>query len=360
MDADTADLAEFAATFGGASFRVEESFGDGFVRLRVDEAERRQAQQDIRCVESALVELLRNARDAHAKHIFVATTREDDLRTTTVLDDGCGIPDAMHDRIFDARVTSKLETAHIDHWGVHGRGMALYSIRMNAERARVVASAPGRGTSLQLLTKPSQLSERADQSSWPQLGTNEDGEMTLVRGPHNIIRACASFALEEKARCRVYIGSPAEIVATIRARIHPHASDDDPLFLKGLDELPFLEQLAASADAAELTSRAAGLGLDISERTAHRILAHTIHPQRSVYSVLVHADTKKRAVRDVDLLQDQRRLRISKDDIHTFSEMMERDFSWLAQRYYLDLASRPHVSVSRGKVTVTFDLAADD
>jgi sensor histidine kinase regulating citrate/malate metabolism len=69
--------------------------------LGVDEAERRQAQQVFAVWKALSSNFLRNARVAHAKHIFVATTREDDLRTTTVLDYGCGIPDAMHDRIFE-------------------------------------------------------------------------------------------------------------------------------------------------------------------------------------------------------------------------------------------------------------------
>ena len=91
-----AGLADFVARMGGErSLRVEENLGEGYVRLRVAEAERRQAKHDIRCVEDMVIELLRNSRDAGAKRIYLATSREGDLRTTTILDDGSGVPQDM-------------------------------------------------------------------------------------------------------------------------------------------------------------------------------------------------------------------------------------------------------------------------
>ena len=46
-----ADLVGFVASMGGErSLRVEENLGEGYVRLRVAEAERRQAKHDIRCI----------------------------------------------------------------------------------------------------------------------------------------------------------------------------------------------------------------------------------------------------------------------------------------------------------------------
>ena len=150
------DLVGFVSAMGGErALRVEENLGEGYVRLRVSEAERRQAKQDVRCVEDVVTEMLRNARDAGARHVYVATGREGDLRTTTVLDDGCGIPEDMHARVFEARVTSKLESVHMDRWGIHGRGMALFSIRENAVSAEVMSSAPGKGSSIRVVTNAS-------------------------------------------------------------------------------------------------------------------------------------------------------------------------------------------------------------
>ena len=130
MGQDSDPLIDFVSEVSGDEYlKVEEDLGDGFVRLRVSEAERRQAQHDIQGFEDVVVELLRNSRDAHAKRVFIATTREGDRRTLVVVDDGAGVPPHLQDRIFEPRVTSKLDSMTTDRWGVHGRGMALFSVR---------------------------------------------------------------------------------------------------------------------------------------------------------------------------------------------------------------------------------------
>ena len=164
--ADSQELISFIAQMTGESnLRVEENLGEGYVRLRVSEAERRQAKHDIQHVEDMVIELLRNARDAGAQHIYVATYRDDDLRKVVVIDDGCGVPEDMQDRIFEARVTSKLESMHMDRWGVHGRGMALFSIKENCEEARVVASGAGKGTVISVVADTERTSCAPWQSS---------------------------------------------------------------------------------------------------------------------------------------------------------------------------------------------------
>ena len=45
------------------------------------EAERRQAKHDIQHVEDIVIEMLRNARDAGADKVYLATTKEDGVRT---------------------------------------------------------------------------------------------------------------------------------------------------------------------------------------------------------------------------------------------------------------------------------------
>ncbi len=360
QDAALQDLTGFVARMGGErSLRVEESLGDGYVRLRVAEAERRQAKHDIRCVEDVVIEMLRNSRDAGARHIYVATSREGSLRTTVVLDDGTGVPDGMRERIFEPRVTSKLESFHTDRWGVHGRGMALYSIRENAVSAEVLSSGKGKGAAIRVVTDTAQLAERADQSTWPSVGEDEDGGQACVRGPHNIVRTCCEFALEERGRCDVYLGSPAEIAATARARVTPSVEGSELLFMDGLGELPVLERLRAAADASELREVSSALGLDMSERTAHRIVSGQVRPLRSVLSRLTHrGETATR--REVDLMRDRRSLKVDRRDVEEFSRVMERDFALLGERYYLSLASDPRVTVGRGRITVTFELEEGD
>lgn len=353
------DLASFVSSMGGErALRVEENLGEGYVRLRVAEAERRQARHDVRCVEDALIELLRNARDAGAHRIFVATSREGSLRTTCVLDDGSGIPADMHERVFEARVTSKLESVHMDRWGVHGRGMALYSIRENAVSAEVMSSGAGLGTALRVVTDATALPERADQSSWPVLGIDEDGEPACVRGPHNIVRTCCEFALEARG-CEVYVGSPAEVLATARARVPLSVGPSELLGADALAALPVLERPRAAADARDLCEVARALGLEMSERTAHRIVSGEISPVPSVLSRL-SPDRAGGRPHEVDLMRDRRGLRIARDDLDAFSRALERDFSLLGERYYVSLASEPRVRVSGRRITVTFDLEEGD
>lgn len=359
-EGDQDSLAGFVARMGGErQLRVEENLGEGFVRLRVSEAERRQAKHDIRCIEDVVIELLRNARDAGARTIYVATGLIDGLREVTVIDDGSGIPEDMQERVFDARVTSKLDSMHLDRWGVHGRGMALFSVRENAESAKVMASGVGKGTAIKVVCDPAKVSERADQSTWPTVGVGDDGT-PQVRGPHNIIRTCCEFALEERGTCTVYLGSASEMAATARRRTKSTVGTTDLLFMDGLDQLPVLERLRAAADAGELMEVAGSLGLAMSERTAHRILAGQIKPLRSVASRLEHRSDQGQEASQVDLARDRRGLKVSQRDLGEFSRLMERDFSYLADRYYLSLADEPTVRVARGKVTVTFKVDEGD
>ncbi len=355
MPQPPADLAQFVeATVGNGALRVEENLGAGYVRLRVAEAERRQAKHDIRCIEDVVIEMLRNARDAGARRIYVASSREGDKRTIVMLDDGQGIPANMHDKIFEARVTSKLESVHIDRWGVHGRGMALFSVKENVESAEVVSSAPGKGASIRIVSDATKLAERADQSTWPVIARDDDGNETCSRGPHNIIRTCAEFALEERGTCEVYLGSPAEIAATAHARAPRANSDTDLLFIDDLSELGVLTRLRVAADAAELREQALNLGLEMSERTAHRIISGQIKPLRSVASQLLSAPAQAQG--EVDLLRSSKGLKMSKADKDAFSLEMERAFSYVASRYYVRLSADPKVRVSSNKITVTFDI----
>ena len=119
-------------------FRVEEDLGNGFVRLKISEAERRQALQDIHCVEDIVIELLRNSRDAGSKNVFIATKKiAEKRRIIYCIDDGSGIPGKFHNLIFQSRVTSKLEDGARDPYGFHGRGMALFSARWKSSEAPV-------------------------------------------------------------------------------------------------------------------------------------------------------------------------------------------------------------------------------
>jgi hypothetical protein len=355
------DLLSFITSVSGDSFlKVEENLGDGYVRLKVSEAERRQAKHDIRCSEDVVVELLRNSRDAHAGRIFLANSREGELRTFTLVDDGVGIPAGMQDKVFEPRVTSKLETMVIDHWGVHGRGMALYSIRSNSSEARVCMSELHKGTALTVVTDASVLGERADQSTWPTLERDEAGMSRVVRGPHNVVRRVVEFALEHPG-LDVYLGTPTEILATMVEVAKQELDSSELLFCDDLSRLPVWQRPAAAADAAELTDLAHTLGLSVSERTAHRLLATEIAPLRTVLATAT-GSLKPSAVGagNPDIYRDRRGLKIHHTDLSAFSTELEAAFDALAERYYLHLKCAPRITVGKDDIRVRFDVEKED
>jgi len=354
------DLLSFVSSVSGDSFlKVEENLGDGYVRLKVSEAERRQAKHDIRCAEDVVVELLRNSRDAHAGRIFIANSREGDLRTLTLVDDGVGIPLPMQERVFEPRVTSKLETMVVDSWGVHGRGMALYSIRSNASEARICVSDLHKGTALRVVVDASVLGERADQSTWPALERDESGNTRVVRGPHNVVRRVVEFVLEHPG-LDVYLGTPTEILATMAALAKRDLDSSDLLFCDDLSNLAVWQRPAAAADAGEVGDIAAELGIPVSERTAHRIVADEIEPLRSVLELASGHERQSPAIAGPDIYRDRRGLKIHHSDLSAFSAQLEAAFDTLAERYYVHLKCAPRITVGKDDIRVRFDLEKED
>jgi hypothetical protein len=341
---------------GGTHLRVEENLGNGFVRLRSEEAERRQAKHDIRQVEDIVIEMLRNARDAKASKVYIATVKEGDIRTLTIIDDGEGIPVDLHELIFEPRVTSKLETMLEDEWGVHGRGMALFSIRSNVTSARVVSSGVGLGSALALEIDTGQLSEKTDQSTFPQVKKSEDGKLYVAKGPHNILRSALEFSLAHRRKPDVFLGSPSEIAATLLDQGHRSLSNDDLLFCDDVESLPISRRLAASGDAADLMVNCARIGLNISERTAHRILVNQIAP---LPTLLDRAKGERGKIVSPDLSRDNRSLKLAKEDVEEFSRAMENAFEILAERYYLSLTDTPRITVKGDVLTVRFPIEKD-
>lgn len=353
-------LIDFVTAVSGDGYlKVEEALGDGYVRLRIPEAERRQAKHDIRSVEDVVVELLRNARDAHAQRIFVATTRDGDTRLLTMIDDGVGIPYGLQEAVFEPRVTSKLETMVMDRWGVHGRGMALFSVRSNASSARIACSAPHKGSSISVSLDTTQLSERTDQSSWPTIETDESGKLRVVRGPHNIIRRLVEFACEHP-ELQVYLGTPTEILATLHALGRTDLDIGDLMFCEDMDRLLVWQRPAACSDADELTGIADAIALPVSERTSHRVLAGELAPLEPLLTSLANADEDTDSHHTPDIYRDRRSLRINHRDLASFRGELTRAFDVLAERYYLNLRGEPKVTIGRDSISVRFSVEKED
>ncbi len=206
------------------SLNVEEDLGNGYVRLKISEAERRQALQDINSVEDVVVELLRNSRDAGSKNIFIGTKKiEDKKRIINIIDDGIGIPRDLQNLIFESRVTSKLENGKKDYYGFHGRGMALFSLKLNVEDIKLSFSGKSSGASFYIVIDLTKLPEKKDQSLMPHIIKNdEDTEVT--GGVNNIIKTIIDFQFQNH-QIDFYYGSPIQILATMReSAIRNHKS----------------------------------------------------------------------------------------------------------------------------------------
>ena len=197
------------------SLNIEEDLGDGYVRLKISEAERRQALQDINCVEDIIVELLRNSRDAGSKNIFIGTKKiEDKRRKIYFIDDGNGIPPNLQKLIFQSRVTSKMENGIKDPYGFHGRGMALFSIKLNVDDIRIVFSDKSKGASFYIDIDLLEIPEKKDQSVVPQI-IKMDGDLSIIGGVNNIIKTIIEFQLQNRD-INFFYGSPTQILATMR------------------------------------------------------------------------------------------------------------------------------------------------
>ncbi|MDO8963233.1 MAG: ATP-binding protein [Coriobacteriia bacterium] len=345
---------------GDQYVKVEENLGDGFVRLKISEAERRQAKHDIRTFEDIVVELLRNSRDAHARRLYIANSREGDVRTLTVIDDGVGVPASMQERVFEPRVTSKLETMVMDRWGVHGRGMALFSVRSNVVEARIASSDSHKGCALLIVSDTTALPEKADQSKWPTVEMDEETRRLKVgTGPHNVIRKVVEFAVEHP-EMDVYLGTPTEVLASLFAHARGCLDARQLLFCDEPSKLPVWQRPAIAGDAAELVRIAAEIGVPISERTAHRVLGGEIAATDSVLDQVSPAKDELEAVKRPDIYKDRRGLRLHHGDIREFRARLEDAFDLLAERYYLHLSGEPKVTVGRDSIVVRFPVGKDD
>ncbi|WP_251197923.1 ATP-binding protein [Anaerotardibacter muris] len=358
----TNDLSSFIEDVTGESYlRVQENLGDGFVRLRAKEAQRRQAKQDITCFEDVVLELLRNSRDAGATAIFVASWKEQGRRFLTVLDNGDGIPEHLHSTIFEPFVTSKLDTFHEDRWGVHGRGMALYSIKENVDEALIRYSQLGAGTALSAHALNTKLGEKIDQSTLPYIHFSETGER-IMRGPRNIARVAMEFALDSAGDVQIFFGSPVEIAATLlhfdeesESTLHPSEGDTVVNYLKYI------------YDPEAFAERAGELGLPLSSRSARRILNDQIEPLEpfitrlafeNARGELISQDPQESNNTDQDrtaenIYRDQRKLKMSKDDLEAFQNALEDAFATLAEHYYLEQTEAPKFRTSSDKLTIT-------
>jgi len=341
------EVIEFISSLTDAArLRIEENLPHGFVRLKVAEAERRQAEQDIRSVEDIVRELARNARDAGAKYVLVGFQKEQGrYRRITVLDDGCGVPEDMHQMVFEPRVTSKSRDFEEDRYGVHGRGMALFSIRSRVDNTRIISSGQGRGTAISLSADTTRVAERADQATLPRLEVNE-GVEDVGGGPHNVPRVLLEMSVDSQG-VEFYLGSFAEVLATVRKL----GGTGDKLWSDAAN-------LDDAKELADVSARV--LGLPVSERNAYRVMNYQIAPLLPIYRQASRADggdTNGPAIaashqRVHGVRSPLRRLR--RGDMEEIGAEARRVVDKVVGRYFLKTYGIPRVRKGRGKITVSF------
>ncbi len=280
--------------------KVEEDLGSGYVKLKISESERRQALQDIKCVEDIVVELLRNSRDAGSKNIYIATKKtEQKKRLIYCIDDGRGIPQKFHNLIFQSRVTSKLEDGARDFYGFHGRGMALFSIKLNVEDIRIIYSDLKKGTSMLVDVDLEKIPEKKDQSALPGITKNGDA-YELSGGVNNIIRVVLEFALQN-TDINFYYGSPTQIIATL---IHRYRNSPDNMELNAeIKKIKNFEDFNLSVLSRDINITGFGYyadnyavlelilkkfyAMDISVRNVQRLIYGEIAPLNPVYESII-------------------------------------------------------------------------
>jgi hypothetical protein len=221
--------------------------GSGFARLTGPEGARRNPSR-LRYVEDALAELVRNARDASATAVYVASTLKGRrYRTLTVIDDGAGVPETHRDLIFEPGVTSR----HLrpvadpqDGGAPHGAGLSLYHLKNAAVSAELLS--PSSPTAIKATFDTRTLPERALQSG--------------SRPSRSNLRATLQRFAAKPAGPTLYLGSPARILATLlRNRI-----------------------IQIGDSAADLREAAAVVGLELSLRTAQRVWRGEVRPVAAV------------------------------------------------------------------------------
>jgi hypothetical protein len=220
--------------------------GSGFARLTGPEGARRNPSR-LRHVEDALAELVRNARDAGATTVYVASTLKGRrYRTLTVIDDGAGVPETHRDLIFEPGVTSRhlRPVADPDDPAPHGAGLSLYHLKNAAVSAELLSSSSP--TAIKATFDTHTLPERALQSGSRRSRSN--------------LRATLERFAARPAGPALHLGSPARILAALlRNRI-----------------------IQSGGSPADLRLAAAGVGLDVSMRTAQRVWRGEVGPVGAV------------------------------------------------------------------------------
>lgn len=365
-------LLNFVTDLTGEQFvRIEEDLGDGFVRLNISEAERRQAKNDIRSVEDAIIELLRNSRDANASRIFISFQKDlDRYRKVSIIDDGCGIPESAHNKIFEPRVTTKLDTVNFDKYGIHGRGMALFSIKQSVEDIKVLFSLPEKGTALKFIADTNKLNERLDQSEVPEIEIVE-GKPKVVRGAHNVLRAVIEFLIDHP-KLELYIGTTGEILSTMYVKSQATVFESEKSRNFGIAHfnwerrnLKLWQFCGFASSTTSLTEIANNIyGLELSSRHVNRILSGEIKPLSPLslndIERTIGMGQGKKPKKKNKLYKENLSKYFNDSDLQVLKESLGIIAEEIANKYFLKLQGNPEVVREKNRLKILLPLEKDE
>ena len=230
--------------------------GAGFARLSGVEGLRRSPGR-LRSVEDALSELLRNSRDAGARNVYVASSLSARrYRRLTVIDDGRGIPETHKHLVFEPGVTSRHLTPVPEaatkgplrtQGAPHGAGLSLYYVKNAALSAEVLSA-----------SSPTAIKVVFDTRSFPEKHLQSNARPSKTNLPATL----TNFLMEATPNPpRLFHASPSRILSRLLQHRIVHSNQRS----QGND-----------GEARRVWEAALGLGLEVSLRTVHRVLAGRI------------------------------------------------------------------------------------
>lgn len=287
--------------------------GNGFARLTGVEGVRR-APSRVRTVEDALLELVRNAVDAGANSVYVATAlRSRRYRELVVLDDGCGIPEAYRKTIFEPGVTTRHLSPSRLSGATHGAGLSLHHLKQTAVSAAVISTHSP--TSIKAVFDTELLPERALQSS--------------SRGSRSNLLATLRTFTELPQPPQIYYGSPANILRRL------------------LDNRIILEVGSVAALESWCRER---MGVELSRRTLQRLFGGAVGSAARVEPAQDRVAAEKKEDREVfgaDPLLWGGRLDLGERDLFEIRSVLER----AARESYLEVG-KMEFSSKDGELTI--------
>ena len=124
-----------------------------------------------------------------------------------------------------------------------------------------------------------------------------------------------------------------------------------------------IKRLGLMRDAASLVNAARDIGIAMSTRSAHRILAGEIAPLAPFLETLDRVregdeESPKKGVKSNNSTnRDFRGLKIAPDDMDAFTSSLKKAYCELAESYYLESNVEPSIRITADGVHVIFPLS---